>query len=68
MFPPCFLALSHPHDPLPQVWDSYGRVMYSSVTHDYPISSVSWAPDGKAVIPKMACLSLTINILILELI
>ncbi|XP_073482213.1 intraflagellar transport protein 80 homolog isoform X4 [Aquarana catesbeiana] len=29
-----------------QVWDSYGRLLYSSPSHEYPITSVSWAPDG----------------------
>ncbi|XP_067950088.1 intraflagellar transport protein 80 homolog isoform X1 [Watersipora subatra] len=30
-----------------KVWDSYGRQMYNSVTHDYPITAVAWAPDGQ---------------------
>ena len=30
-----------------QVWDSYGRVLYSSMLHEYPITSISWAPDGE---------------------
>ena len=29
-----------------QVWDSYGRLMYVSMAHDYPITAVSWSPDG----------------------
>ncbi|KAK3513485.1 hypothetical protein QTP70_015507, partial [Hemibagrus guttatus] len=29
-----------------QVWDSYGGPLYSSSPHDYPITSVAWAPDG----------------------
>jgi len=29
-----------------QVWDSYGRLMYVSLAHDYPITAVSWSPDG----------------------
>ena len=30
-----------------QVWDSYGRALYSSLLHDSPIVSLSWAPDGQ---------------------
>lgn len=30
-----------------QVWDTYGRVMYNSSAHDYPITSVAWTPDGE---------------------
>lgn len=33
--------------PSPQVWDSFGRLLYSSSSHDYPITSLSWAPDGE---------------------
>lgn len=33
--------------PSPQVWDSFGRLLYSSESHDYPITSLSWAPDGE---------------------
>jgi WD40 repeat protein len=29
------------------VWDTYGRVMYNSSAHDYPITAVSWTPDGE---------------------
>ncbi|KAK7820931.1 hypothetical protein U0070_025989 [Myodes glareolus] len=29
------------------VWDSYGRVLYSSQPHEHPITSVAWAPDGE---------------------
>lgn len=36
--------------PLPlfsnKVWDSYGRLLYSSMLHEYPITSISWAPNG----------------------
>ena len=31
----------------PQVWDSYGRNIYSSLLHDSPIISLAWAPDGE---------------------
>ena len=30
-----------------QVWDSYGRNLYTSVLHDSPIASLSWAPNGE---------------------
>lgn len=30
-----------------KVWDSFGRLLYSSSSHDYPITSLSWAPDGE---------------------
>eukprot|EP00041_Stephanoeca_diplocostata_P034393 m.1171186 g.1171186 ORF g.1171186 m.1171186 type:complete len:779 (+) comp24512_c0_seq6:118-2454(+) len=30
-----------------KVWDSYGRVLYSSAAHDHPITSVRWAPSGE---------------------
>lgn len=30
-----------------QVWDSYGRLLFSSSAHDYPVTSVAWAPDGE---------------------
>lgn len=33
--------------PLQQVWDSFGRLLYSSSSHDYPVTSLSWAPDGE---------------------
>ncbi|CAB1347800.1 unnamed protein product [Coregonus sp. 'balchen'] len=29
------------------VWDSYGRLLYTSSSHDYPVTSVSWSPDGE---------------------
>ena len=28
------------------MWDSFGRLVYSSSTHDHPITAVKWAPDG----------------------
>lgn len=30
-----------------KVWDSYGRLLYSSMLHEYPITSISWAPNGQ---------------------
>ncbi|KAK3738527.1 hypothetical protein QZH41_012034, partial [Actinostola sp. cb2023] len=41
------LIISGGEDCKYKVWDNYGRVMYSSSPHDYPITSVSWAPDGE---------------------
>ncbi|XP_064639074.1 intraflagellar transport protein 80 homolog isoform X2 [Lineus longissimus] len=40
------LILSGAEDCKYKVFDSYGRLMYMSSTHDYPITSVSWSPDG----------------------
>ncbi|XP_018409467.1 PREDICTED: intraflagellar transport protein 80 homolog [Nanorana parkeri] len=40
------LILSAGEDCKYKVWDSYGRLFYSSPSHEYPITSVSWAPDG----------------------
>lgn len=41
------LILSGGEDCRYKVWDSYGRQLYSSQAHEYPIVSVSWAPDGQ---------------------
>ncbi|XP_007886712.1 intraflagellar transport protein 80 homolog [Callorhinchus milii] len=41
------LILSGGEDCKYKVWDSYGRLLYSSQVHDYPITSVAWAPDGE---------------------
>uniref|UniRef100_A0A8C4X7R3 Intraflagellar transport 80 homolog (Chlamydomonas) n=1 Tax=Erpetoichthys calabaricus TaxID=27687 RepID=A0A8C4X7R3_ERPCA len=41
------LILSGGEDCKYKVWDSYGRLLYSSSSHDYPITSVAWAPDGE---------------------
>ncbi|KAL8593908.1 hypothetical protein ACOMHN_048345 [Nucella lapillus] len=30
-----------------KVWDTFGRLMYSSSAHEYPITSVAWTPDGE---------------------
>ena len=40
------LILSGGEDCKYKVWDSYGRLLYSSSAHDYPITSVAWSPDG----------------------
>jgi intraflagellar transport protein 80 len=33
-----------------QVWDSYGRLLFSSKPTDNVITSISWAPDGELFI------------------
>ncbi|XP_062521440.1 intraflagellar transport protein 80 homolog [Corticium candelabrum] len=30
-----------------KVWDAYGRHLFTGQLHDYPITSVSWSPDGE---------------------
>ncbi|KAF2978760.1 hypothetical protein EK904_012369, partial [Melospiza melodia maxima] len=30
-----------------QVWDSFGRVLYNSQPHEYPITAIAWALDGE---------------------
>jgi intraflagellar transport protein 80 len=32
---------------LPQVWDSYGRLMYQSALLEHPATSVAWCPSGE---------------------
>jgi intraflagellar transport protein 80 len=29
-----------------RVWDHLGRVLYSSVPHEHPVTAVQWAPSG----------------------
>ncbi|XP_030898539.1 intraflagellar transport protein 80 homolog isoform X4 [Melopsittacus undulatus] len=41
------LILSAGEDCKYKVWDSYGRLLYSSQPHEYPITSVAWAVDGE---------------------
>ncbi|KAM7413006.1 hypothetical protein PAMA_020407 [Pampus argenteus] len=41
------LILSGGEDCKYKVWDSFGRLLYSSTSHDYPVTSLSWAPDGE---------------------
>ena len=41
------LILSGAEDCRYKVWDSYGRQLYSSHPHEYPVVSVAWAPDGQ---------------------
>ena len=30
-----------------KLWDSYGRPLFTSNTHEYPITCLAWAPDGE---------------------
>ncbi|KJH48737.1 WD domain, G-beta repeat protein [Dictyocaulus viviparus] len=30
-----------------KLWDSFGRSIFISISHDFPISSVSWSADGE---------------------
>ncbi|XP_029472943.1 intraflagellar transport protein 80 homolog isoform X1 [Rhinatrema bivittatum] len=41
------LILSAGEDCKYKVWDSYGRLLFSSQSHEYPVTSVAWAPDGE---------------------
>ncbi|KAF0030370.1 hypothetical protein F2P81_017101 [Scophthalmus maximus] len=41
------LILSGGEDCKYKVWDSFGRLLYSSSSHEYPVTSLSWAPDGE---------------------
>ncbi|XP_059177555.1 intraflagellar transport protein 80 homolog [Physella acuta] len=39
--------LSGAEDKRYKVWDTYGRQLYCSSSHEYPITSVAWTPDGE---------------------
>ncbi|XP_035384263.1 intraflagellar transport protein 80 homolog isoform X2 [Electrophorus electricus] len=41
------LILSGGEDCKYKVWDSYGRLLYTSSPNDYPVTSVAWSPDGE---------------------
>ena len=41
------LTLSGAEDRKYKVWDSYGRLLFASHPHHYPIMSVSWSPNGE---------------------
>ena len=30
-----------------KIWDSYGRLLFSSNPYDYVVTSVGWAPNGR---------------------
>lgn len=41
------LIISASEDCRYKLWDSYGRLMFTSAQHEYPITCVAWAPDGE---------------------
>ncbi|RNA13955.1 intraflagellar transport 80 -like protein [Brachionus plicatilis] len=41
------LIISGGEDCRYKLWDSYGRQLYSSYMHEYPITCLNWAPDGE---------------------
>jgi intraflagellar transport protein 80 len=41
------LIISSGEDCRYRVWDSYGRQLFSSYIHEYPITCLAWAPDGE---------------------
>lgn len=41
------LIISGGEDCKYKVWDTDGRQLYSSLTHDHPITSLAWAPGGE---------------------
>nr|XP_002194885.4 intraflagellar transport protein 80 homolog isoform X2 [Taeniopygia guttata] len=41
------LILSAGEDCRYKVWDSFGRALYNSQPHEYPITSIAWALDGE---------------------
>lgn len=41
------LILSGGEDCKYKVWDGFGRLLHSSSSQDYPVTSLSWAPDGE---------------------
>nr|XP_032834382.1 intraflagellar transport protein 80 homolog isoform X1 [Petromyzon marinus]XP_032834383.1 intraflagellar transport protein 80 homolog isoform X1 [Petromyzon marinus] len=40
------LVVSGGEDCRYKVWDSYGCPLYSSLSHEHPVTAVAWAPDG----------------------
>ncbi|XP_054167279.1 intraflagellar transport protein 80 homolog [Oppia nitens] len=40
------LIISGGEDRRYKVWDSLGRVLFTSATHEHPITSLAWAPEG----------------------
>ncbi len=40
------LILSGGEDCKYKIWDCYGRPLYSSTSHDYPVTSIAWSFDG----------------------
>ncbi|CAK8674791.1 intraflagellar transport protein 80 homolog [Clavelina lepadiformis] len=41
------LILSGGEDCKYKIWDSYGRLLFSSTAQDYPITSIAWSPSGE---------------------
>uniref|UniRef100_A0A8C5ILX9 Intraflagellar transport 80 n=1 Tax=Junco hyemalis TaxID=40217 RepID=A0A8C5ILX9_JUNHY len=41
------LILSAGEDCRYKVWDSFGRALYNSQPHEYPITAIAWALDGE---------------------
>ncbi|EDV28474.1 uncharacterized protein TRIADDRAFT_49567 [Trichoplax adhaerens] len=41
------LIISGGEDCKYKVWDSYGRLLYASQAHEFPVTSLSWSPDGE---------------------
>ena len=41
------LVISGGEDCKYKVWDAYGRQLYASGSHEYPITSLAWATDGE---------------------
>jgi intraflagellar transport protein 80 len=41
------LIISGAEDCRYKLWDSYGRQLFTSAPHEYPITCVAWAPDGE---------------------
>ncbi|KAL9845072.1 intraflagellar transport protein 80 homolog isoform 2-T2 [Geothlypis trichas] len=41
------LILSAGEDCRYKVWDSFGRVLYNSQPHEYPLTAIAWALDGE---------------------
>lgn len=40
------LIISGGEDRRYRVWDTFGRLVYSSAPHDHPVTSIRWNPDG----------------------
>ena len=49
----------HCSAPPPQVWDSYGRLLFHSSPFEHTITSVAWAPGGDLfAVGSFNCLAL----------
>ncbi|KAM7540316.1 hypothetical protein Aperf_G00000020954 [Anoplocephala perfoliata] len=57
--PVCDLIISGGEDCKYKVWDSFGRPLFSSHLHEYPIWSLSWKPAGdQFVVGSYNCITL----------